>query len=678
MKRLFVLTIIFCLFLSKTNAQSKQPFFECCCGKRINIKSNFYHFEEETSNRRNIYIATTKLENIVPQGEFFYRIDGRLFQKGETCNRTMKEKMFCQRACAMNYYNTYYKEDYKLVDDPTGKFDDFLKTLSFVFDALKEDKPTKQASSEKNPNSNSKKKESNLVPVVKDNRGFPDCVDNYSGRIYNSNGEAIIDVQGETWILTKDGKYINRNGGKGTWKCDGYSVSGAPQINFQSESSNNPGFPDCVDNYSGRVYNASGEAIIKIEGDTWVLNKDGHYINTKGRGTWACDGYTEDKRPLIKFEVENSADNKISGNVSAINQFPPCVTGLKKYQDPTLGDYYYGSATDDSGNNFTTLYFATKKTSSDGTTGNTVFVKAPSNEKPWSGVYWCSGDDIVINSWDGNIKLKAQIRVSDEYTQADKTSIENYNTGGLELFIGDGNTLNRRDVSSAVNTLVQYISQYTRSNYYGWFLEMLGSIKSFLQSQNLPREVEYINNEIMKFKSAIDAVKTNDVANKQGLNWDVLSDPLPQEQKTVYSPTQNLKEIFPFTNAKEPLFLYKLKSQKSSRVQREQADAMLTDFMAGKALDETYCECELKLLIQYANQPGLIKGMAQKVSDTYFDPEQIKPMKQVIKLCSRANLLNSKKYGKALNWLQGAEDKYKVDFGAKCSEEQPPNPIKCE
>lgn len=610
MKRLFILTIIFCLFLSKTNAQSKQPFFECCCGKRINIKSNFYHFEEETSNRRNIYIATTKLENIVPQGEFFYRIDGRLFQKGETCNRTMKEKMFCLRACAVSYYNDYYKENYKLVEAPTS-FEDFAKTLSLIGELFKEDNPSKQASSENKPNSNSKKKESNLVPVAKDNRVFPDCVDNYSGRIYNSNGEAIIDVQGETWILTKDGKYINNKGGKGTWKCDGYSVSGAPQINFQSE------------------------------------------LSTK--------------------------DNSETGNnVAVTNQFPPCVTGLKKYQDPTLGDYYYGSATDDSGNNFTTLYFATKKTSSDGTTGNTVFVKAPSNEKPWSGVYWCSGDDIVINSWDGNIKLKAQIRVSDEYTQADKTSIENYNTGGLELFIGDGNTLNRRDVSSAVNTLVQYISQYTRSNYYGWFLEMLGSIKSFLQSQNLPREVEYINNEIMKFKSAIDAVKTNDVANKQGLNWDVLSDPLPQEQKTVYSPTQNLKEIFPFTNAKEPLFLYKLKSQKSSRVQREQADAMLTDFMAGKALDETYCECELKLLIQYANQPGLIKGMAQKVSDTYFDPEQIKPMKQVIKLCSRANLLNSKKYGKALNWLQGAEDKYKVDFGAKCSEEQPPNPIKCE
>ena len=87
------------------------------------------------------------------------------------------------------------------------------------------------------------------------------------------------------------------------------------------------------------------------------------------------------------------------------------------------------------------------------------------------------GDYIVINSWDGNIKLTAQSSVGGANLDVSLDEINDYNVGGLALYIGDSNALSTRTIDSAVTTMIQYIEKYYRSNYFKWFREMIVNMR---------------------------------------------------------------------------------------------------------------------------------------------------------------------------------------------------------
>ena len=443
----------------------------------------------------------------------------------------------------------------------------------------------------------------------------------------------------------------------------------------------NPGFPACITtlgppSIANNVgYTKDGSASFNtLDGVTFLLNMNGTYISLsssgqKEKGTWKCNSDTE-----FSYSSSQIVDSKVDAVTSGV--FPDCVTGLQKRNDPNRGDYYYGTASDVSNNEYGVAYYSTSKTASDGTKGYEAIILAPGYSKGYPAVYFCMGDYIVINSWDGNIKLKSQSSVGEQNLNVSLDEINDYNVGGLALYIGDNNALSTRSIDSAVTTMVQYVEKYYRSNYFKWFREMIVNMRDYATAQNKPRDVKFLTDKLGQIDESIKKVTSNIQASKADIVWDVLSSPVGSDIGLYYP--KDLKGTFPWENAKEPVTVYQFKSQLTSRANIQAKDAKLKEYMAGNSFDETFCNEQLETLIQYAGQPQLIKGMQMTTNLTDFSTDDIKPMKMVVTKCRTSHLYdrNMKKYGKALNFLTQAEPKYQINYGALCTDMQPPNPAK--
>jgi len=449
----------------------------------------------------------------------------------------------------------------------------------------------------------------------------------------------------------------------------------------QNNNSAEANFPACVKalgppNIATNVaYTKDGEASFNTnDGTTFLLNQNGSYISAnssgqKQKGTWSCVSDTE--FTYTSQQISNSTvDDVVTG------AFPDCVTGLQKRNDPNRGDYYYGTASDTANNQYGVAYYSTSKTGSDGTKGYEAIILAPGYTKGYPAVYFCMGDYIVINSWDGNIKLKSQSSVGAQNLDVSLDEINDYNVGGLALYIGDSNALSTRSIDSAVTTMIQYVEKYYRSNYFKWFREMIVHMRDYATAQNKPRDVKFLTDKLTQIDDSIKKVTSNIQASKADIVWDVLSSPVGNDIGLYYQ--KDLKGTFPWENSQQPVIVYQFKSQLTSRANIQAKDAKLKEYMAGNSFDETFCNEQLETLIQYAGQPQLVKGMQMTTNLTDFSTDDIKPMKMVVTKCRTSHLYdrNMKKYGKALNYLTTAEPKYQINYGALCTDMQPPNPAK--
>lgn len=477
-----------------------------------------------------------------------------------------------------------------------------------------------------------------------------------------------------TDILNKAGEYYEKIVSAITPDPDNNGGSNTPLPT-------NPGFPPCVANLgtpqiaTSVAYTKDGSATFNtLDGKTFLLNINGTYIaadagGNREKGTWACKGENQFTYKSSQTLTSNT-DDVVTG------AFPDCVTGLQKRNDPNRGDYYYGTATNDANSQFGVAYYSTSKTGSDGTKGYEAIILAPGYTKGYPAVYFCMGDYIVINSWDGNIKLKAQTSVGAQNLDVSLDEINDYNVGGLPLYIGDSNALSTRSIDSAVTTLIQYIEKYYRSNYFKWFREMIVNMRDYSTAQNKPRDSKFLTDKLNQIDDSIKKVTSNIQASKADIVWDVLSSPVGNDIGLYYP--KDLKGTFPWENAQQPVLVYQFKSQLTSRANIQAKDAKLKEYMAGNSFDETFCGEQLETLIQYAGQPQLIKGMQMTTNLTDFSTDDIKPMKMVVTKCRTSHLYdrNMKKYGKALNFLTTAEPKYQINYGALCTDMQPPNPAK--
>jgi hypothetical protein len=428
-----------------------------------------------------------------------------------------------------------------------------------------------------------------------------------------------------------------------------------------------PPFPKCIGGIPG-VYKSGDNAIFRDgDGTQYVLNLDATYYNSKGaKGKWKCDSDVQ-----LHFTPSDVLDQQ-----QGLGTFPDCVTGLKK-----ANDYYYGTAMDDQNNQYTVMYYSTPKTSSDGIQGYRAGIVPKGGNKPSNGVYFCSGDEIVIGSWDGNVKLTAKAAESKQSTgdaEAELEGVNQYNVGGLELYYGDNN-VNYPVLDNAVKTVKRYIENKYRSNYFNFFLEMLGKMKDFASAYNRPKDVSFIERQIadiQKIGQGVVDVINNQTAKIGQVRWDPFSDP-DQLDDSVYKPAINLKGKFPWDKAQQDVLVYQLTDELMSRTDMQNTELQQAQYMKNFELTKENCQTELATLLKYARREDLTRGWLSGKSKTVnvgqgFDPEKMKTTKHRVSLCSDGNQYGNREKD-ALTWLaaQDTPTKYRVNFGASSPADQP-------